>query len=161
MAVEEAGTQNLWIYDLESESLRRLTFGVRASVETWSPDGKWIIFQEYDSQSQRMISRQLADGSGPVEHLTVPVIGALQPGSLTPDGSVLVFSRDSADLLLLPMEGDSEPQPFITSPNNECCAKFSPDGRWIAYVSNELGLNHVYVSPYPEPDVRWLVSDEG
>jgi Tol biopolymer transport system component len=58
------------------------------------------------------------------------------------------------------MEGDSEPQPFITSPNIECCPKFSPDGRWITYVSNELGPNHVYVSPHPEAQVKWLVSGE-
>jgi Tol biopolymer transport system component len=42
----------------------------------------------------------------------------------------------------------------------ECCSKFSPDGNWIAYVSNELGSNQVYVSPYPKADVKWLVSGE-
>ncbi|MCZ6877234.1 MAG: hypothetical protein O7G29_03740, partial [Acidobacteria bacterium] len=57
-------------------------------------------------------------------------------------------------------EGDSEPQPFITSPTFQCCPKFSPDGEWITYVSDELGHNHVYVSPYPNPDVKWLVSGE-
>ena len=160
VAFAEEGTQSLWIYDLESDSFRRLTFGVRASVETWSPDGKWIIYQEYNSEGQRMISRQLADGSGPVERLTDPVVGAIQPGSLTPDGKILVFTRTSRDIWVLPMEGDSESQPLIASPNTECCSQFSPDGRWIAYVSNELGPNHVYVSPYPEPEVKYLVSDE-
>ena len=58
------------------------------------------------------------------------------------------------------MEGDGEPQPLISSPNVECCPKFSPDGKWIAYVSDELGPDHVYVTPYPKPDVKWLVSEE-
>ncbi len=159
VAIGDGGMQNLWIYDLGSESFRRLTFE-SGSLETWSPDGTWIIFQEQDENGHRMISRQLADGSGPVEHLTVPNPGSMMPGSLTPDGSVLVFTEASQDILVLQMEGDSEPQPFITSPNPECCAKFSPDGQWVAYVSQELGPNHVYVSPYPEPDVKWLVSDE-
>jgi Tol biopolymer transport system component len=161
LAITRSGeTQNLWIYDLEGESLRRLTFA-GGSVETWSPDGKWIIFQRRDSEGRREISRQLADGSGPIEHLTVPSVMAMVPGDLTPDGSVLAFSRGDGDgIFLLPMEGDRKPQTLISSPNMECCSKFSPDGNWIAYVSNELGSDQVYVSPYPKADVKWLVSGE-
>jgi len=69
------GERDLWIYDLERKSLRRLTFG-GGSVETWSADGKWIIFQGLDGEGRR-ISRQLADGSGPIEHLTVPGVRGL------------------------------------------------------------------------------------
>ncbi len=161
VAISTGGSQNIWIYDFDSESLRRLTFE-GGSVETWSPDGKWIIFQrDTDEEGQRGISRQLADGSGPVEQLTVASVGAQQPGSLTPDGSVLVFTKESVDIWMLPMEGDREPQLFITSPNSECCSQLSPDGTWLAYVSDELGSNQVYVSPFPNPDVKWLVSEEG
>jgi Tol biopolymer transport system component len=63
----EGEGQNIWIYDFEGGSLHRLTFE-GGSVETWSPDGTWIIFQRgRDERGQRGISRQLADGSGPVE----------------------------------------------------------------------------------------------
>jgi len=160
VAISGDQTQNIWIYDFDSESLRRLTFG-SGSVETWSPDGQWIIFQFEDDKGQRAISRQLADGSGPVEHLTDVSVGAKLPGSLTPDGSVLAFDR-VGDIWMLPMQGDTEPQPFITSPNTQANAKFSPDGKWLVYVSDELGLDQVYVSPFPNPDnVKWLVSEEG
>ncbi len=159
ISTEEEG-QNIWIYDFESESLRRLTFE-SGSVEAWSPDGKWIIFQFVDNEGLRAISRQLADGSGAIEHLMVPSVGAKLPGSLTPDGSVLAFDR-GGDIWMLPMQGDTEPQLFITSPNFEAHTKFSPDGKWLAYVSDELGLNQVYVSPFPNPDdVKYLVSEEG
>ena len=161
VAISKSGEdQDLWIYDLESESLRRLTFG-GGSSETWSPDGKWIIFQGRDGEGLRAISRQLADGSGPIEHLMFPA-GGSRPltGSLTPDGRLLTFSV--GEIGILPLEGDKEPQFVITSPSLECCPRFSPDGQWLAYVSDELGLNHVYVSPFPNPDVKYLVSeDEG
>ena len=133
-------------------------------METWSPDGKWIIFQGTDEEGQRDLSRQLADGSGPIEHLTVPTLRAQMPGSVTPDGSVVAFTHTPGttdrDIMILSMDGDREPQPLIASPNSECCSQFSPDGTWITYVSNELGPNQVYVSPYPEPNVKWLVSGE-
>ncbi len=58
------------------------------------------------------------------------------------------------------MDGDRKPEPLISSPKLDCCARFSPDGKWLAYVSNETGRHHVYVSPYPEPTVKWLVSGE-
>jgi len=152
--------QHIWIYDLESESLRRLTFG-SGSSETWSPDGKWVLFQDFDNEGLRAVSRILADGSGPIERLTVPSGGATGPNDLTPDGGVVAFRRGN-DIWILPMEGDREPQPLISSPNVECCSKFSPDGEWIAYVSDELGSDQVYVSPFPNPDnVKWSVSEEG
>ena len=81
------------------------------------------------------------------------------PQSLTPDGSVVAFGKNQ-DLWMLEMEGDREPQPYIISPNFENYPKFSPDGKWLAYVSDELGPRGVYVSPYPKADVKYLVSEE-
>ena len=107
LSISKAGeVPNLWIYDSENESLRRLTFG-EGSMEIWSADGQWIIFRGGDSAGQRAISRQLADGSGPIEHLTVPGVDGL-PGSQTPDGSVLAFTRQGTgptgyDIMMLPM----------------------------------------------------------
>ena len=66
------------------------------------------------------------------------------------------------EIWILPMEGDQEPRILITSPTTNCCAVFSPDGKWLAYVSIERDQLQVYVSPYPEVDVKYLVSgDQG
>ena len=85
--------------------------------------------------------------------------------SWSPNGTAVLFSAmgvpgTAADIFVFPMEGEAKPQPFIVSPTGEHSAVFSPDGRWMAYVANETGRPQVYVSPYPVPDVKWLVSGE-
>jgi len=155
------GRGDVWIYSFEQDSFSRLTFeGDLNATQSWSPDGKWMAFQSR-SEGLRGLYRQLADGSGPPQQLTTPTPISQAIDSWSPDGRVLSFTGGGlgADILVLPLENDSEPQPFITSPDIQCCSQFSPDG-WIAYVSNERGQPNVYVSPYPDPDVKRLVSDE-
>ena len=160
--IEESGNLNLWIYDFDGDSFSRLTFeGTRNGSPTWSPDGEWIMFQGGD-RGARGLARQRADRSGSVERLTTTPTAHF-PGSWSPDGRILALTRQppgDTDIFLFSLEGDSEPRPFIQSPDWECCPMFSPDGQWLAYVSEETGQMHVYVRPYPEPDVKWLVSGE-
>ncbi len=161
---EDDGSRNVWIYDFEHDLFNRLTFeGARNSVPIWTPDGKWITFDS-NRDGPRHLFRRLADGSGPAEPLITTSPTAAIPSSWSPDGSELAFSLNAGggnrDIWILPMEGDREPRILITSPNNDCCAVFSPDGKWLAYVSGEQGLPSVYVSPYPKPDVKYLVSEE-
>ena len=150
------GAVNVWIHSLEGDSFSRLTFGGDFnSTQIWSPDGKWAVFQSV-REALRGLSRQLADGSGRVEQLTTPTPRSQVPSSFSPDGSLVAFNWGS-EIWVLPMEGEREPRPLI----NGCCAAFSPDGRFFAYVSDdETGRLHVYVSPYLEPAVKRLVSGE-
>ena len=95
-------------------------------------------------------------------------------GSWHPSGKFLVFTAfgdtTGADLMMLPMEGDAvrgwapgKPAVFLRTPADEMAPMFSPDGRWIAYQSNEAGggTSDVYVRPFPGPGGRWRVSTEG
>ena len=106
--------------------------------------------------------RQPFDGSRPQERLTSTTARHM-PSSWSPDGQYLIFTASgrpgSFDVGLLPLEGNGEPQWIISSGAAECCADISPDGKWLAYSSNELGRLNVYVTPFPEADVKWLISE--
>ena len=160
--MEDDGSRNVWIYDLEENLFNRLTFeGDQNRLVIWEPNGQWITFDS-DRDGARHLFRQLADGSGPAEPLLTTLVAAI-PNSWSPDGKVLAFHMGGSgaqDLWILPMEGEREPRALIESPRSYCCAVFSPDSKWLAYVSSEKGQRQVYVSPYPEPDVKWLVSGE-
>jgi len=159
LAISESGdTQQIWIYNLEGDPVRQVTFG-SGSSQIWSPDGKWIIFQM--GNTERNISRQLADGSAPIEILVASTQTPQTPSSVHPDGSVLLFGS-TGGTWIAPMDGGTDPQPMSNSANRNVVSKFSPDGKWIAYVSDELGTNNVYVMGYPPtPDVKWLISVDG
>ena len=159
---QPTGDRQVWIYDLGDGSLSRLTFEEHGSGSpAWSPDGKWLIFQSGQSGEFGMV-RQPVDRSRSQERLTSTPNRQL-PNSWSSDGQLVAFSegqRPSYDIGILPMEGDGEPQYIVASAAHECCPKFSPDDKWLAYVSDELGINNVYIRPYPEPDVKWLISDD-
>jgi len=166
ISVGDQSGRYLTIYDFEADSFSRLTFedGL-AGLSVWSPDSKWLIFQLRSFDSAGGMFRQSFDGSSPRERLSSATTIQM-PGSWSPDGQYVVFAETGRpgnhDIAIVPTEGEAEPQYIISTEAGECCPKLSPDGRWLAYVSNELGGDNVYVSPFPEPnDVQWLISEEG
>jgi Tol biopolymer transport system component len=106
------------------------------------------------------------DGSGTAEQLAAAPQNQV-PGSFSPDGRVLAFSEtgpnEGWDIWMLPFggEGEREPQPFLRTTYNEQMPMFSPNGRWLAYVSDESGRNEVYIQPYPGPGAKLQISTEG
>ena len=156
--VGDPSESNVWIYDFEDDSLSRLTFEEsRSTSPTWSPDGQWLIFQTGQAGEDGM-ARQLADRSRPPERLTRSPARQM-PNSWSSDGRFVAFT-ESGNIGILQMEEEGQPEFIIDSPAEECCPKFSPDGKWLAYVSQETGQTNVYVSPFPASDVKWLISDE-
>jgi Tol biopolymer transport system component len=143
--------------------LTRFTFeGNINSRPVWTPDGKRITF--YSNKEGRLnIFWQLADGSGGLERLTTSENINI-PVSWSPDGQILAFHdadpTTGNDIWMLRLS-DRKAQPFLRTPFNEGNPRFSSDGRWIAYTSDESGRNEVYVQPYPGPGGKWQVSKDG
>ncbi len=146
--------RSVWIYDLEGDSFRRLTFEGNHGAPTWSPDGRWIV---YGSGQTGVLYKHLADGSGLPQKLTEEGRARISH-SWSPDGRILSYShgRVGGEIWMLPMDGDGKHQFFTPGGFPKC----SPDGQWVAYVQGERGQLQVYVSPYSEPEVKWLVSGQ-
>ena len=118
---------------------------------------------------RQAIAIKYADGSGSPEIIDSP-IGRSYVNSWSRDGSILILDRGGtisgasagSDLFVLPLTGDRKPQPFLTTKFDEWQASLSPDGKWLAYVSNQSGTYQVYIQPFPNGSGRWQVStDEG
>ena len=160
--IVEQGSQ-VWVCDLSRETLTRLTFdGNLNGNPVWTPDSKRIAFQS-NGVGPANIFWQRADGSGGLERLTTSEYIHF-PMSFSPDGQLLAFVEINPttgyDLWVLRL-GDRKTQPFLRTPFMESVPRFSPDGRWLVYISNEPGRYEIYVQPYPGPGGKWQISTEG
>jgi serine/threonine protein kinase/Tol biopolymer transport system component len=164
VAVDIRGQESqIWLYDLNRGTLTRLTFEGSLSLSaTWTPDGKRLAVQS-NKEGPLNIFLKPADGSSGLERLTTSEF--LQfPMSWSPDGQLLAFGEidpnSGYDIWVLRLS-DHKAQPFLRTQYNESVPRFSPDGHWLAYVSDESGRWEVYVQPYPGPGGKWQISTEG
>jgi serine/threonine-protein kinase len=155
--VERAQSGLLWLYDLERRTYRALSHDGMAGTHCWSPDGTHLVVS-WSKSGPFKLWQVPVDGGGEWERLTR---GGREEWvqSWSPDGSVLAFMR-AADILLYRF-ADRQVVPFLATPANEMTAEFSPDGRWMAYVSDEDGRLDVHVTSYPDRRQTLVVSAEG
>ena len=163
---------DVWLTDLGAGTTQRLTADDQDGNDPqWSRDGRSIAYSVYSSTEMRKnLVVEVLDG-GKVRLLT-PGTGTQWPSDWTPDGRGVFFTdtRDSTDaagevsrvqeIWIAPVDG-SPPRRYITSPAHERGARMSPDGHWVAYVSDETGANEVYLQSYPKPGHKLLVSVGG
>jgi len=154
---------DLWIYDLSSATMTRLTFTSENLYPVWTPDGRRIAFT-----SRRAGVASLwwttTDGSGQAVEL-LPGDVFRFPGSFTPDGRTLLFRQTSPetgmDLYALPLDSDRTLVPILVTPFNENSPQLSPDGRWLAYASDQSGRYEIYLRAYPDGGAQTQVSAAG
>jgi serine/threonine-protein kinase len=170
----DGSARDLWAYEWERDRLTRLTFDpAPESIPVWTPDGRRIVFSSTRAdQKTRNLYWMRADGTGEPERLTESN-NAQWAGSWHPGGRLLAYSEMTRqtvrpDIMILPIEGSEElgwkpgkPTAFVESPFVENSPSFSPDGRWLAYMSNETGRFEVYVRPFTGSGGRWQISMDG
>jgi serine/threonine-protein kinase len=153
---------DIWIFDLARATLQRLTFdeGLNRSP-VWSPDGRRVAFTREIDATEAAFA-QAADGSGGAERLTEgqAIADAVTfPSAYLPDGSALLFSIGTNDIGIVSMDDAPAGTPIIAGAANEHNPVVSPNGRWLAYQSNESGRFEIYVRPFPDVDSgRWQIS---
>jgi Tol biopolymer transport system component len=163
--------QDVYVHDLDQSTTTRLTFTGHTNTPVWTPDGKHIVF-DVDANDYSLYWIR-SDGAGdPQRILQNPDF--MRPYSFSPDGRQLAYigrsSETGFDLWILPVDiTDTDhpkagnPEPFLHTAAYEMVPQFSPDGRWIAYRSNEAGSFEIYVRPYPAGSGGrwWRVSNGG
>ena len=168
----EGPTHDLYKYEIGRGILTKMTLNGSSHWPLWTPDGAHLAFRIWGPAGALAGAAQgftmwwmPADRSGSPERLTN--IGVMQaPSSWTPDGKVMAFTQTSpetgSDVYVLAIDDPQrKPVPFAQTKFAEGSPKFSPDGRWIAYTSNESGRNEIYVRPYPGPGPQIQVSKDG
>jgi Tol biopolymer transport system component len=160
-----ASAVDLWLLDLDRPVPTRFTFGPSMNqTGAWSPDGSRIAFNS-NRLGPTDIYVKAVGGAGQEQPLLISSGLFKNLSQWTQDGRFLVYDepqpRTGWDLWLLPTEGDHKPVPYLCTPFNERWGTISPDGRWMAYFSDESGKWELYVQSFPTPGSKYQVSTNG
>jgi Tol biopolymer transport system component len=155
---------DLWIRDVVRGTTSRFTFDPGDDVvPVWSPDGKSIVFTS-NRKGAGDLYQKAASGAGE-EQVLLANEEEKYAADWSRDGRHLVYFSQGAetawDIWALPMQGDKKPFPVVKTRFVELGPSLSPDGRFVAYFSNESGRMEVYVQEFPEPQSKWQVSTNG
>jgi serine/threonine-protein kinase len=160
---------DIWVYDLSGDTqIRQLTLGGNNTRPIWTPDGQRVTFSS-DRDGKQEIYWQPADGSGVAERLATAEEGkALEVGSWSPNGKTLALMVSGSGVVgatgvwTLSHDGETTtPEVFADEVGFQIGPTFSPDGRWLAYFSNESVTTQVYVQPFPKTGAKHRVTQQG
>ena len=160
----QSGNEDIWIHDLARNTSSRFTFyPADFASPVWSPDGSRILFAS-SRMGGHQVYEKMATGAAEEKPL-FQQDGDAYPDDLSLDGKFLLYEMYSpagnVDLWAFPLKGDGKPIPYLRSPSNEVHSKFSPDGRWVAYVSDETGIPEIFVQSFPASGGKWQISRGG
>ena len=161
---DSAGRDDQWVLDVARRTMSRLTFDTaRETWPVWSPDGQQVAFGS-DRSGTYQLFRKDARGAGPDQVVSVGGSNKVL-NDWSPDGRYLLYSEYATDLgdniWAWPLSGDAKPIPVVRTPFADTSGQFSPDGKWVAYMSNESGRDEIYLQTFPPSSGKWQVSTAG
>jgi serine/threonine protein kinase len=161
---DDSTNSDIWLMDLERGVPGRFTFSPELDDDpAWSPDGNSIVFNS-GRGGVRGLYRKASSGAGNEELLAKADV-VTNGIDWSADGKFIVFESSDpqrgGNLWVLPLFGEMKPYVVLQTEFNESHGRFSPDSRWLAYVSNESGRNEVYVQSFPPSGGKWQVSTTG
>jgi serine/threonine-protein kinase len=161
---DQSGTgSDIYVHDLALSTRSRITFTGSNQYSSWSPDGEWMVFASSREGSESFDAyRRRADGGGSEEAL-LRMSGEQFPQEFLTDGTLL-YRENAAEggrNVLIKTPADSLPRPLLANAWDEVAPRVSPNGRWVAYSSNETGAQEVYVTSFPQAAGRWQVTQGG
>jgi serine/threonine protein kinase len=170
--VGNQGIADNWVLDLARATRTRLTFSTGIATyanvggASWTPDSKTIFYTSV-SQGVFRIYAKAADGSSAERLVLESADASAYPSSVSPDGRYLVYvsrlnqNESAAHIWALPLAGDGKPFPVVQGAFDERAPAVSPDGKWLAYQSNETGRPEIYSTAFPAGGAKWQVSSNG
>ena len=164
VTIFDKGASSIWFHELERDTQTRLSFGEVDIHPVWTPDSRRVLYASGKDGPWQIFWRAV-DGTSPEEPVLEDRVDKI-PYAVTPDGVTLVYSRiqesgTGRDVWLLPLASDENPSPVLESANRELNAVISPDGKWLAYQSDESGRAEIYVQAFPSAERRRQISTAG
>jgi len=166
VVLSRLNSEDIWTHDLARDTFSRLTTTPQQELQPlWSADGRWIDYARMGQDGWQTVRAAAAGGEVRDTLSTGGNYFWLKPAGWSADGRLLVVDTRSAatrsDIVVIDRSGAGATRPLVASPFDEHSSALSPDGRWLAYVSDESGRNEVYVRPFPEGEGRWQISRSG
>jgi Tol biopolymer transport system component len=161
VSADENNNRDIWIHDIARQTRTRLTFDPSIDLmEVWSPQGDRVYFGDGGAAGGGSIKSAAADGTGQVK-----VLGKGDITALSPDGKLLAYSvrdvKTKDDLWVTGLEEGAKPVPLLQTPAREWGPAISPDGHYVAYMSDESGRPEIYLTRFPAGGGKWQVSVDG
>jgi eukaryotic-like serine/threonine-protein kinase len=159
-----SGTSDLWIHDVSRDAPMRLTSDLGSEADpVWSPNGRQVVFRS-DRDGPPDLYRKTSSGIAPAEVL-LKKAGVQRPTDWSSDGRFLTYTEEDREtghsLWILPLFGSDQPKPFLRTRFQEGTATFSPEGHWLAFVSDESGRPEVYVAAVADIGHKKRISSAG
>ena len=151
---------DIWVLQLGRQTPTRVTFdAAEDTFPAWTPDGRLVFTSTRDKSAALYV--QEANGTGGARKIAGEASGGLDQSSVTPDGKSVV-ARGGEDIVLVDLAGTGSVRKLVEGPFRERNPEVSPDGRWLAYQSDESGAFEVYVRPFPDvAKGKWQASEQG